>query len=106
MPLTELGADNPFSDRPSTAQQLMINDAEAESSVQELDDFSSNAPSGCDRATWERFVSFRGQKISMENILRMKALTLIEMNLYLQKRIEEDEQNKKEIDENIKVSMT
>jgi hypothetical protein len=35
----------------------------------------------------------------MENNLRNKGLTLNEMNLFHQKRIEEDEQTKKSIDE-------
>jgi hypothetical protein len=94
----ELGAENPFSDRPSTHQQLSIYDADNEAALAELDHFD-NAPPGVDMSVWDRFISFRRQKIEMENSLRIKNLNLSEMNLYLQKRMEEDEHRRREIDE-------
>jgi hypothetical protein len=96
--IPELGVENPFSDRPSTHQQLSIHDADIETALVELDNFE-NAPPGVDMSVWNRFISFRRQKIEMENSLKVKNLNLSEMNLYLQKRIEEDEHKRREIDE-------
>jgi len=92
----EFGADNPFSDRPTTAQQLDIYDMDTEAYLAELDD-PENSP-GVEHYIWERFVAHRREKIRMENSLRVKGLTLTEMNLYLQKRMEEDEAKKGEIE--------
>ena len=104
--IPELGADNPFSERPTTAQQLSIYDADTEMTLAELDDYDNNAPGGIDRLVWDRFIYARRQKIAMENSLRLKGLAVNDMNLYLQKRIDEDEQKRKEIDELTKNSMT
>ncbi len=94
----ELGAENPFSDRPSTHQQMVIFETDNENALAELDSFD-NAPGGVDSSVWERFVMFRRQKIDMENSLRLKMLNLNEMGLYMQKRIEEDETKRREIEE-------
>lgn len=95
--IPELGQDNPFSDRPSTAQQINVYETDTELTLADLDDYD-NAPS-VDRSVWERFVAYRRQKIAFENDLKLKGLALAEINQYLQKRIEEDEQKRKEIDE-------
>lgn len=96
--MQELGEHNPFSDRPTTAQQIFINDKETEASLKEMDNYS-NAPAGVDESTWDRFVQFRRQKVAMEASVRMKSLALNEMNAYLHKRQEEDEMKKREIEE-------
>ena len=99
--LAELGFDNPFSDRPSTAQQIVIQEEENEKAMSDLDNVS-NAPIGLDQSVWERFVQFRNQKIEMENEIKNRTLILNEMNAYAAKRVEEDEQKRREIEENIK----
>lgn len=101
--IPELGADNPFSDRPSTAQQISIYDQDTEATLVDLDNYE-HAPTGVDESIWERFVYFRRQKIQMENSLRLKGLALSEMSLYLQKRVEEEERKKAEIEEFAKKS--
>lgn len=103
--LPELGAENPYSDRPSTHQQLSISDMENETTLAELDNFE-NAPGGVDIHVWERFVAFRRQKIAMENSLRLKNLNLTEMSLFMQKRTEEDELKKRQIEELSKNTLT
>ncbi|CAF0746511.1 unnamed protein product [Brachionus calyciflorus] len=100
----ELGVDNPFSDRPSTAQQLHFHEMDTQASLAELDNYE-HAPSGCDHSVWERFINVRRNKIAMENTLKIKNLNINEMNLYLQKRMEEDDFKKKEIDEYSKNSL-
>jgi hypothetical protein len=96
--IPELGENNPFSDRPSTSTQIQFYEADTEAVLRDLDHFD-NAPGAVDKSIWDRFVAFRREKIKMENNLRNKGLTLNEMNLFHQKRLEEDEQTKKSIDE-------
>lgn len=96
--IPELGEDNPFSDRPSTGQQIFIYDNDTEVALREMDHFD-NAPGGVDKSVWDRFIVARRQKIELENILRNKGLNLNEMSLYYQKRIEDEEAKKREIEE-------
>ena len=103
--VAELGVDNPFSDRPTTAQQLNIYDADTEMTLAELDDYDNNAPGGVDRLVWDRFIYSRRQKIALENSLRLKGMAVNDMNLFMQKRIEEDEEKRREIDELSKNAM-
>ena len=96
--LPELGELNPFSERPSTAQQVIISEADIHTSLNDLDNFS-NAPAGIDQTIWDRFVQFRRQKIAMETSVRMKGLMLSEMQAYMQSRVEEESVKKLETDE-------
>jgi cilia- and flagella-associated protein 43 len=91
---------NPFAERPSTAQQIQAYNMENQMALLEFDSFD-NAP-GIDRPVWDRFVDYRRQKIELENTLRMKSLTLNEMQMFLQKRTEDDDLLKREIDQNIR----
>lgn len=91
---------NPFAERPSTAQQIRNYNIETEMSMLELDSYE-NSP-GVEKPVWDRFVNYRHQKIELENSLRLKSLTLSEMQTFLQKRIEEDEQKKREVDQCIR----
>lgn len=92
----EYGADNPFSDRPTTAQQIILYDTDTEVYLADLDDFENNP--GIDNYIWERFIQHRRDKIIMENNLKVKGLNLIEMNQYYQKRVEEEEKLKRDIE--------
>lgn len=96
--MPELGELNPFSERPSTAQQIIISEVDLQTSLNDLDSFS-NAPAGIDQTIWDRFVHFRRQKIALESNIRMKGLTLGEMQAFLQNRIEEESFRKMETDE-------
>ena len=99
--IPELGADNPFSDRPSTSQQIQLQDEENEKALNEMDNVS-NAPIGLDQSVWDRFVQFRRQKIEMENEIKNKNLILSEMNAFYSRRLEEDDQKRHEIEENMR----
>jgi hypothetical protein len=96
--IAELGDNNPFSERPSTAQQTNIYEIETEQFLGDLDKYE-NAPSGVDLTVWQRFIQFRRQRIALENNLRIKGLTYSDIYSYLQKRMEEDELLKKEIED-------
>ena len=102
--LAELGIENnPFADRPSTAQQQALHEAETQFSLNDLDHIE-NAPHGVDQMVWNRFVECRRGKIALETSLRMKLLNLNEMILYLQKISEDDELKRREIDELTKLA--
>lgn len=92
----EYGQDNPFSDRPSTAQQIKIYDQDTDLYLADLDE-PDNAP-GVDAHIWQRFVAHRRDKIKSENNLKVMGLNLSEMILFLQKRVEEEEATKKQCD--------
>ena len=96
--IPELGENNPFSDRPSTSTQIRFYETDTETILRDLDHFD-NAPGAVDKSVWDRFVAYRREKIKMENNLRNKGLNLNEMSLFYQKRLEEDDQTKKTIDE-------
>jgi hypothetical protein len=105
--MNELGELNPYSDRPSTAQQLNAHETELNSMLDEMDKLENLQPqlSNVDQFVWERFVQFRRQKVAFEAELRQKSLQLSEMSFYLQKRIEEDEKTRRKIDEISKESL-
>jgi hypothetical protein len=98
----ELGAtnlaNNPYAERPSTAQQHVIFDAELEKSIKDMDNLL-NAPANVEIQVWTRFTNIRREKIHAENNLKLRNIAMAEMNAYMQKRIDEEEQKKKEIDE-------
>ena len=96
--IPELGEDNPFSERPSTCQQITLYDKDTEVTLRELDHFD-NAPGGVDKSVWDRFTLARRQKIEAENVLRNKSLNLNEMNVYYQRRVEDEDAKKREIDD-------
>ncbi len=83
--------------RPSTAQQFNIYDMDTDIYLADMDHIEHSP--GVDITVWERFIIHRRQKIAMENNLKLKGLTLNEMTLFLQKRIEEEEQQKAAIDQ-------
>ncbi|XP_062319806.1 cilia- and flagella-associated protein 43 [Osmerus eperlanus] len=64
--------------------------------MEELDT-PENMPDGLDPSVWERFCLARRAKVESEQQVKMKALTLAEMQAFLQKRIDEDESAKMEI---------
>ncbi|KAL5017485.1 hypothetical protein ScPMuIL_007074 [Solemya velum] len=89
---------NPFAERPSTARQNVQTKMAMETAVDDMDK-GSNIPEGLDNSVWERFCVYRREKIESEQMVRLKALVLAEMNAFMQSRHEEDEQLKDSIDE-------
>ncbi|XP_041368827.1 cilia- and flagella-associated protein 43-like isoform X2 [Gigantopelta aegis] len=89
--------ENPFVDRPSTAKQMAHANKVLEAALVEMDK-ESNMPEGLDLSTWQRFCKYRRDKIYSEQLVKSKALVLAEMNAFLQKRQDEDESLKNEMD--------
>ncbi len=81
--------------------QLEILDTEIEHTLKDLDDIS-HAPLGTEPSVWNRFINARKQKIHVENTIKWKATVLNEMSLYHQRRCEEEENLKREVEEHQK----
>ncbi|KGL73709.1 WD repeat-containing protein 96, partial [Tinamus guttatus] len=54
-------------------------------------------PNGLDPSLWDRFCLARRNKVESEQLVKSKALTLADMQAFLQRRIDEDEKLKSEI---------
>ncbi|NWI68086.1 CFA43 protein, partial [Todus mexicanus] len=72
--------------------------------LDELDN-PEQRPNGLDLSVWEHFCLARRNKMDIEELVRCKALTLAEMQAFLQRRIFDDEKIKSEI-ENIFQELT
>ncbi|XP_053407637.1 cilia- and flagella-associated protein 43-like isoform X4 [Mercenaria mercenaria] len=88
---------NPFADRPSTARQNAQSKAYMDQAMDDLDK-QSNCPEGVEPQVWERLCMYRRQKVENENLLKLRAHILAEMQQFQQKRQEEDDQLKNDID--------
>uniref|UniRef100_A0A9J7Z8Q9 Cilia- and flagella-associated protein 43 n=1 Tax=Cyprinus carpio carpio TaxID=630221 RepID=A0A9J7Z8Q9_CYPCA len=75
---------------PSDGLSLMIK------AMEELD-APENMPEGLDPFVWERFCLARRAKVESEQKVKLKALTLAEMQAFLQRRTDEDEKAQLEI---------
>uniref|UniRef100_A0A7M4F3D5 Cilia- and flagella-associated protein 43 n=1 Tax=Crocodylus porosus TaxID=8502 RepID=A0A7M4F3D5_CROPO len=92
-----LDTANPYGDRPGSAKAYKDALAHLMRAMNELDN-PENMPEGLDLPVWERFCSARRIKVESEQLVKRKALTLAEMQAFLQRRIEDDEKIKKDID--------
>ncbi|XP_066477233.1 cilia- and flagella-associated protein 43 [Tiliqua scincoides] len=99
-PKTKVHVDaaNPYGDRPGSAKAHQDALAHLMKSIDDMDE-PENRPEGLDLASWERFCAARRTKIESEQMVKQKALTLAEMQTFLQKRVEDDEKIRKEIDQ-------
>ncbi|XP_016149573.1 cilia- and flagella-associated protein 43-like [Sinocyclocheilus grahami] len=75
---------------PSDGLSLMMK------AMEELD-APENMPEGLDPFVWERFCLARRAKVESEQKVKLKALTLAEMQAFLQRRTDEDEKAQLEI---------
>ncbi|KAK2896717.1 hypothetical protein Q8A67_011205 [Cirrhinus molitorella] len=75
---------------PSDGLSLMMK------AMEELD-APENMPEGLDTVVWERFCLARRAKVESEQKAKLKALTLAEMQAFLQRRTDEDEKAQLEI---------
>ncbi|KAL4232016.1 Cilia- and flagella-associated protein 43 [Mactra antiquata] len=89
---------NPFADRPSTARQNAQSKAYMDGAMDDLDK-ESNCPEGVEPHIWQRLCMYRRQKVENENLVKIRASTLAEMQQFQQKRYEEDEVLRNEIDD-------
>ncbi|KAM7447734.1 Cilia- and flagella-associated protein 43 [Porites harrisoni] len=88
---------SPFGPRPSSSRANSEAVRSLERAMDELDD-EQNMPEGVEPAVWQRLVQARRQKVESEQQVKAKALTLAEMNSFLQKRTEEDEKVNRELE--------
>uniref|UniRef100_A0A8C8RE15 Uncharacterized protein n=1 Tax=Pelusios castaneus TaxID=367368 RepID=A0A8C8RE15_9SAUR len=92
-----LDTANPYGDRPGSARAYKEALAHLMKAIDEMDD-PGNMPEGLDLPVWERFCLARRTKVESEQLVKRKALTLAEMQAFLQKRVEDDEKIRMDID--------
>ncbi|XP_054839059.1 cilia- and flagella-associated protein 43 [Eublepharis macularius] len=88
---------NPYGDRPGSAKAMQDAYIHLMKAIDEMDEFE-NKPEGLDYTIWDRFCVVRRAKIESEQQIKQKALTLAEMQTFLQRRIEDDEKVRKDIE--------
>ncbi|KAK3096042.1 hypothetical protein FSP39_022384 [Pinctada imbricata] len=88
---------NPFADRPSTARQHAQAKNQLDAAIHDLDK-DSNCPEGTEPHVWQRLCQYRREKIENDLLIKQKALVVAEMENFLKKRTDEDEQLKNEIE--------
>ncbi|XP_073507260.1 cilia- and flagella-associated protein 43 isoform X2 [Phyllobates terribilis] len=95
---TQIESEAPFGDRPGSAKSY--NDS-VFLLMKAMDEFDApeHMPEGLDLPVWERFCLARRSKMEYEQQVKRKALVLAEMQEFLQKRIEEDEKTRQDIEE-------
>nr|XP_060624330.1 cilia- and flagella-associated protein 43 [Anolis sagrei ordinatus] len=92
-----IDAANPYGDRPGSAKAFQDARAHLMRAIDEMDELE-NRPENVDLIAWDRFCGVRRAKVESEQAIKQKALTLAEMQTFLQKQIEDDENIRKEID--------
>ncbi|XP_048407438.1 cilia- and flagella-associated protein 43 isoform X2 [Stegostoma tigrinum] len=85
----QVATANPFED-----QSQLVKDSHASflTAMVDLDSLDFK-PENLDPAVWNRFCESRRKKIESEHQVKQKAATLAEMQMFLQRRMEEDENN-------------
>uniref|UniRef100_A0A8C3IIN2 Cilia- and flagella-associated protein 43 n=1 Tax=Chrysemys picta bellii TaxID=8478 RepID=A0A8C3IIN2_CHRPI len=92
-----LDTANPYGDRPGSARAYKEALAHLMKAIDEMDD-PENMPEGLDLPVWERFCLARRTKVEGEQLVKRKALTLAEMQAFLQKRMDDDEKIRMDIE--------
>ncbi|XP_030628306.1 cilia- and flagella-associated protein 43 [Chanos chanos] len=87
---------SPFKERPPTSQAAPEGLTQMLKAMEELDS-PENMPEGLQPVIWERLCLARRAKVESEQQVKAKALTLAEMQAFLQRRAEEDENTQLEI---------
>ncbi|XP_041476459.1 cilia- and flagella-associated protein 43-like isoform X2 [Lytechinus variegatus] len=90
-------AANPYGERPLSARQPNTTAAMVKA-LDELND-ESHMPEGVEPHTWRHMCDLRKAKVISEQEVKAHALTLADMNGYLQRRQEEDERLRGDIDD-------
>ncbi|XP_053245250.1 cilia- and flagella-associated protein 43 [Podarcis raffonei] len=89
---------NPYGERPGSAEALKAALAHLMKGIDEMDE-PENKPEGLDLPNWERFCEARRAKVESEQMVKQKALILAEMQTFLQKRTEDDERLRNDIEQ-------
>ncbi|XP_072534295.1 cilia- and flagella-associated protein 43 isoform X2 [Salminus brasiliensis] len=93
---TQIDSTSPFKERPLSGRAAAEGLSQMMKAMEELDALE-NMPEGLDSAVWERFCLARKAKVESEQQVKLKALTLAEMQAFLQNRTDEDENFQMEI---------
>ncbi|XP_022080756.1 cilia- and flagella-associated protein 43-like [Acanthaster planci] len=91
------GPSNPYGERPLSARQSNTT-VVLMKGLDELD-HESHCPEGIEPHIWTRLCNLRRTKVLSEQEVKVQALTLADMNAFLQHRQEEDDKLKSEIEE-------
>ncbi|KAM8806103.1 cilia- and flagella-associated protein 43 [Eudromia elegans] len=91
-----LDTGSPYGDHSGSAEDYQEGVNLLMKAMDELDK-PEHMPNGLDPSFWERFCLARRNKVESEQLVRWKALTLADMQAFLQRRIDEDEKMKSEI---------
>ncbi|KFR00889.1 WD repeat-containing protein 96, partial [Opisthocomus hoazin] len=99
-PTTEFLRDttNPYGDCSSSDEDYKNTLTLLMKAMDELDS-PEHMPNGLDPSIWEHFCLARRNKMESEELVKWKALTLAEMQAFLQRRIDDNERIKSEIED-------
>ncbi|NXI67699.1 CFA43 protein, partial [Anseranas semipalmata] len=98
-PTTKMLLDtaNPYGDCSASAEDYNVILTRLMKAMDELDN-PEHMPNGLDPSIWEHFCLARRNKMESEQLVKWKALTLTEMQAFLQRRIDDNEKIKSEIE--------
>ncbi|XP_009879924.1 PREDICTED: WD repeat-containing protein 96 [Charadrius vociferus] len=99
-PMTEMLLDtaNPYGDRSGSAEDYKDALTLLMKAMDELDS-PEHMPHGLDLSIWEHFCLARRNKMESEELVKWKALTLAEMQDFLQTRMDDNEKIKSDIED-------
>ncbi|KFO84226.1 WD repeat-containing protein 96, partial [Buceros rhinoceros silvestris] len=99
-PTTEMLLDtaNPYGDHSGSAEDYQGALTLLMKAMDELDS-PEHRPDGLDLSVWERFCLARRNKMESEELVKWRALTLAEMQAFLQRRMDDDKKIKSEIED-------
>ncbi|KFQ92239.1 WD repeat-containing protein 96, partial [Nipponia nippon] len=99
-PMTKmlLDAANPYGERSGSAEDYKDALTLLMKAMDELDS-PEHMPNGLDPSVWERFCLARRNKMESEELVKWNALTLAEMQAFLQRRMDDNEKIKSEIED-------
>ncbi|KAF1575402.1 Cilia- and flagella-associated protein 43, partial [Eudyptes moseleyi] len=99
-PKTEMLLDtaNPYGDSSGSAEDYKGALTLLMKAMDELDS-PEHMPNGLDPSIWEHFCLARRNKMESEELVKWKALTLAEMQAFLQRRMDDNEKIKSEIED-------
>uniref|UniRef100_A0A8C8AIJ6 Cilia- and flagella-associated protein 43 n=1 Tax=Otus sunia TaxID=257818 RepID=A0A8C8AIJ6_9STRI len=99
-PVTEMLLDtaNPYGDCPGSAEDYKDALTLLMKAMDELDS-PEHRPNGLDLSIWERFCRARRNKMESEELVKWKALALEDMQAFLQRRMDDNEKIKSEIED-------
>ncbi|XP_039770247.1 cilia- and flagella-associated protein 43 isoform X2 [Ornithorhynchus anatinus] len=96
-PKVQVESTVPFGDRPASVKANKEAFAQLMKVMDDLDN-PDNMPDNLDPAVWKQFCMIRRMKVENEQQIKWKTTSLMEMQAFLQRRIEEDEKVRLDIE--------